>query len=314
MNRPASFAGQLFPRKTPRADSPQQWGALARACQDNRAELAAAIFARPVAKRGWMVGLLASGLVGIGIASVTLWNPEFKPPAPRPPLKIKARLVTPPPVETKVDPPPKIETAKDPSSDEADSQNKPKPRALAKTRARPARERAKRKTETSPSKPREAGPVPSEPGFRGVDFSQEPAGVLNTGSMNTGRGAGGAVGAGGSGDGVGSGASGRGGIATVNKARPPRVRGDKNWSCRWPSSALSLSSHRESAVVKLRIDARGQVVQAKVLQDPGFGFGAEAVHCAKKQRFHPARDSQGKRTGPASLTVRVRFRRNERQH
>ena len=68
--------------------------------------------------------------------------------------------------------------------------------------------------------------------------------------------------------------------------------------------------YEQYVVLRVVVTASGKVENAKVLTDPGYGFGDAAVVCALRTRFSPALDANGQpiqaSTSPA---IRVRFTR-----
>ena len=55
------------------------------------------------------------------------------------------------------------------------------------------------------------------------------------------------------------------------------------------------------------VDAQGRVTAATLLSDPGYGFGAAALRCARQHRFLPATDVAGRPIAASSPPIRVRF-------
>jgi protein TonB len=62
-------------------------------------------------------------------------------------------------------------------------------------------------------------------------------------------------------------------------------------------------------VLRVVVDASGTADSARVLADPGHGFGAAAVACALRTRFVPARARDGTPVRSTSPPIRVRFTR-----
>jgi TonB family protein len=80
-----------------------------------------------------------------------------------------------------------------------------------------------------------------------------------------------------------------------------------DWSCPWPPEAAALSIDEETVVVRAVVRPDGSVVSASLLSDPGHGFGAYAVECARAQRFQPALDDAGAAVTARSPPIRVHF-------
>lgn len=97
------------------------------------------------------------------------------------------------------------------------------------------------------------------------------------------------------------------GVATASYAESIALA-DDNWSCPWPHEADVADVNRQSAVVRVTVNATGQCVKAVVVKDPGMGFGAAAAACAMKAKFLPAKDNAGKAVASESA-IRVRFER-----
>jgi len=96
--------------------------------------------------------------------------------------------------------------------------------------------------------------------------------------------------------------------AGVSRARPvgaPR----REWDCPWPAEAEALSIDEQFVVIRAVVRADGTVASAELISDPGYGFGAVALACAREQRFPAAIDDDGRPITATSPPVRVRFTR-----
>jgi outer membrane biosynthesis protein TonB len=93
-----------------------------------------------------------------------------------------------------------------------------------------------------------------------------------------------------------------------DKSRAPRLAGRAEWDCPFPEEADDEGI--ESAVVTLKVEvgADGEVINAHVTADPGFGFGREARRCAQRKPWAPGLDRAGNPTRTFAL-VNVRFTR-----
>lgn len=91
-------------------------------------------------------------------------------------------------------------------------------------------------------------------------------------------------------------------------ARPVMLAGS-DWRCPWPSGAAASEKAVEIAVIRVVVNPDGTASAAEVLSDPGFGFGAAAVHCARSTRFIPALDRNGRLVRAQSPPIRVKFTR-----
>jgi periplasmic protein TonB len=99
-------------------------------------------------------------------------------------------------------------------------------------------------------------------------------------------------------------------------ARPPGpdrskavALADDDWSCPWPHSAEAEDIDEQAVVIRVVVRVDGTVESAQVVTDPGAGFGAAALECARRSRFHPALDHEGKPMRATSPPIRVRFTR-----
>jgi protein TonB len=81
------------------------------------------------------------------------------------------------------------------------------------------------------------------------------------------------------------------------------------WSCPWPPQVDLARIDEQIVVIRVVVDAAGTAESAKVLVDPGHGFGAAAARCAMRTRFKPARAPDGKPVRAQSPPIRVRFTR-----
>jgi protein TonB len=84
---------------------------------------------------------------------------------------------------------------------------------------------------------------------------------------------------------------------------------DEDWRCPWPHDAEAEKIDEELAVVRVVVRTDGTAVSARIVRDPGHGFGAAAIECALRTRFTPAADAAGRPVQAESPPVRVRFTR-----
>lgn len=89
----------------------------------------------------------------------------------------------------------------------------------------------------------------------------------------------------------------------------PVTLDDEEWSCPWPAAADEAEIDQATALVRVTVGPDGRVESARVVDDPGWGFGAAAVRCARSARFRPALDLQGRPVRASSPPIRVRFTR-----
>jgi periplasmic protein TonB len=84
---------------------------------------------------------------------------------------------------------------------------------------------------------------------------------------------------------------------------------DDEWECPWPPQADALGIDRQTVVLRVTVAADGAVEAASLISDPGDGFGAAALVCARRSRFLPALDGQGRAVPARSGPIRVLFTR-----
>jgi len=89
----------------------------------------------------------------------------------------------------------------------------------------------------------------------------------------------------------------------------PVALADEDWRCPWPHDAEAEQIDEQVAVVKVVVRTDGSAVSARIVRDPGHGFGAAAIECALRTRFTPAADGAGRPIQAESPPVRVRFTR-----
>lgn len=108
----------------------------------------------------------------------------------------------------------------------------------------------------------------------------------------------------------------QGGTGPVN-APPPVATPDLSraasigaWSCSdFPEEADTAQVDEAYVMIQVDVDANGRPVSAKVLQDPGNGFGRQAKMCAMRQHFQPALDRSGNPVAGPTKPFRVHFSR-----
>lgn len=94
-----------------------------------------------------------------------------------------------------------------------------------------------------------------------------------------------------------------------DRSRAVALAGDE-WSCPWPDAAESLALDEQVAVIRVVVAPDGAVESAEIVEDPGDGFGAAALACARRTRFSPARDGEGRAIRARSPAIRVHFHRD----
>lgn len=83
----------------------------------------------------------------------------------------------------------------------------------------------------------------------------------------------------------------------------------EQWSCPWPDDAVDLPLDEQTATIRVTVRADGSVEASEVVQDPGSGFAAAALRCARATRFTPATDADGRPIRAISPPIRVHFYR-----
>jgi protein TonB len=94
----------------------------------------------------------------------------------------------------------------------------------------------------------------------------------------------------------------------LDLTRPPRLGEGTSWSCPFPPEADQRGIDEAVVRLALQVDDRGRVTEVMIEQDPGNGFGREAVACARSKTFSPGLDQRGKPV-PGRTRVEVRFQR-----
>lgn len=97
--------------------------------------------------------------------------------------------------------------------------------------------------------------------------------------------------------------------APVSLARNAAPGGRNVWACAFPPEANVAQVDRAAVVVQVTVDASGKPVSARVLSDPGYGFGAAAVKCALAKVYFPALDSAGRPIEGVTPPIRVTYMR-----
>jgi protein TonB len=97
-------------------------------------------------------------------------------------------------------------------------------------------------------------------------------------------------------------------VASETLARPVSLV-EGTWACPWPPEADAEQIDEQTVVIRVRAGADGTVDDAKLVSDPGAGFGRAAIACARRARFQAARDRTGAATVAWSPPIRVHFTR-----
>ena len=79
--------------------------------------------------------------------------------------------------------------------------------------------------------------------------------------------------------------------------------------CPWPKEADDEQIDTQTVLLRLTINAAGEVEGARTVKQPGHGFGPAALACAQRTRFVAARDRSGQPARAEGALVRVQFSR-----
>lgn len=114
--------------------------------------------------------------------------------------------------------------------------------------------------------------------------------------------------------GVNSGGKGKGDGKTRRRPKKNLSRGATplsggSWNCPFPPQADLEQVDRATAVVVVVVGPDGRARSARVVSDPGYGFGAQAQRCALGQRYRPAWNADGKPITSTTPPINVRFSR-----
>jgi protein TonB len=98
-------------------------------------------------------------------------------------------------------------------------------------------------------------------------------------------------------------------VAGPDRSRTAALGGGSEWSCPFPPEADTAQV--DEAFVTLQVDVRadGSAAAARVLGDPGNGFGREAHRCAMNKHYATALDHDGNAIPGTTKAFRVHFSR-----
>jgi protein TonB len=109
--------------------------------------------------------------------------------------------------------------------------------------------------------------------------------------------------------GTGTGGGGGWPRARSDRSAPARLGGRVRWTCPWPHTADELGVNHATAHAIVEADADGRPLSARIVDDPGFGFGPEAQRCAMSWRYVPAQDRDGRAVRGSTQPFAVQFDR-----
>jgi periplasmic protein TonB len=102
-----------------------------------------------------------------------------------------------------------------------------------------------------------------------------------------------------------------GGTGTGDRdlSSPVRIR-DHEWDdCAWPAEADALGIDEQTVSIRAVVRSDGSMETAEIVSDPGNGFGAALLACARRHGFQPARDATGSPIRARSGVIRFTFTR-----
>jgi hypothetical protein len=152
---------------------------------------------------------------------------------------------------------------------------------------------------TRPAESSAPAPAPLEPHSRDLPFPL--TAVAETGDWITGLGLSDGAGAALL-DSLGGGGRGRG------SARPPGL-GEIEWPCPWPASAALAGIDHAIVHMTVLVSLDGRPSAPELVDDPGFGFGAAALHCSIEHVYRSGRSANGKPVPGRTLPFQVHFDR-----
>lgn len=99
---------------------------------------------------------------------------------------------------------------------------------------------------------------------------------------------------------------GGGGGGAPDRSRPARRRGTYRLDCAWPDGS-ELQTDAVYVRVVVEVDPDGSPVRARVVDDPGHGFGEAARACAMTDRYVPGLGADGRPARSWSAPWRLLF-------
>lgn len=97
--------------------------------------------------------------------------------------------------------------------------------------------------------------------------------------------------------------------APAAAGRPAGIRAGTSWQCAFPDDKNAKGIDSTSVVLEVDVDAAGKPISARLLEDPGHGFGAAATACAMARLYTPALNAEGNAVTGKTPPIRVRFAR-----
>jgi protein TonB len=92
-------------------------------------------------------------------------------------------------------------------------------------------------------------------------------------------------------------------------SRSPTIAGSTSWNCPFPPEADAEQIDQAVVVLVVTVRPDGTALSAKVVSNPGYGFGEAARICALGRRYTPGLDKMGTPITATMPPVKVRFSR-----
>ncbi len=91
----------------------------------------------------------------------------------------------------------------------------------------------------------------------------------------------------------------------IDRSRAPVLAGGAAWDCPFPREAEFDGVDSAVVTLSVRVSRAGSVEDVSIAEDPGSGFGREAMRCARSKRWAPGLDRAG---NPVAMTSRIKVR------
>ena len=98
-------------------------------------------------------------------------------------------------------------------------------------------------------------------------------------------------------------------VQAPDRSRSASLAGASEWSCPFPQEADSAQIDEAYVTLQVDVGQEGAPQAARVLADPGNGFGREARRCAMAKRYSVAFDRNGDPIAGTTRPFRVHFSR-----
>jgi protein TonB len=98
-------------------------------------------------------------------------------------------------------------------------------------------------------------------------------------------------------------------VTGPDQSQAPSIVGSSQWDCPFPAEADAEEINYQRVKLLIVVRSDGTPQDAKVIADPGHGFGREARKCALTRRYEPARDRDGRPVLGTIPQVNITFQR-----